>query len=144
MEVLLIALLAGVPACIAYAGRGGRRFRSIVGTINLALAFLTAFAAETQMAADPPVKTAVATGLLSVVLAVTAVAIRPSDEGGTKPADGGLQDPRGTAEAGAPQPGQWAAPPHPGMPPVPGQGGGPGAPPAPGVPPRQQPWPPAG
>ncbi|MCW2898715.1 MAG: hypothetical protein JWO67_980 [Streptosporangiaceae bacterium] len=127
---LVIAVLAGVPACVAYAGKGGERFRSIVGTIHLALAFIVACAAAAEMLADPPAPTAVATGLLSVVLAVTALALRPSSGGGT--AHDGSQDRRGTAQA-VPQPhsGQWATPPHPGMPPTPGA-------------PPQPPWPPAG
>jgi hypothetical protein len=114
-------------------------FRSIVGTIHLALAFLVAFVAAVQMAADPPVRTAIATGLLSVVLALTAIALRPSTDGA---AGDGNRDRQDAAQSGQrPYPAQWAAPPHQGMPPAPGQSG-----PFGGAPPQQpqQPWQPSG
>jgi hypothetical protein len=142
--VQIIGVLAGVPACVAYAVRGNTRLRTIVGTIHLALAFLTALAAATQASADPPKPAAIPTGLLAVVFAVTAIAIRPAhDPARTSEAapQGGFQDP--TALAPPPQhargwsPQTAGAQPPPGPQPAPGQGMAPG--PAP-----QQPWPPSG
>jgi hypothetical protein len=136
VEYLFILLVAGVPACIAYLGRGSRRFRAVVGAVNLALAFLVAAVAAAQLMADPPVKTAMASGFISVVLAVTALALRlPPD---TDPV-GGVSPPQGNAQvAQQPYPAPWGAPPQHNVPGIPGQGSAPG-----GAPP-QQPWGPPG
>jgi hypothetical protein len=136
MEYLLIILAGGVPACVAYTGKGGHRFRTIAGTINLLLAFLVVLVAAGQLAADPPVSTAMASGFAAVVLALTAVALRISPD---SPPAHGHRTPQAATQAGQqPYQAQWAAPPqHPGMA-APGQGGAPG-----GAAP-QQPWRPSG
>lgn len=142
VEYLFAALVAGLPACIAYLGGGGHRFRSIVGTINLALAFLVAIGTAAQLMNDPPARSAMASGFLSIILAVTAVAVRLSPD--PSPA-GNRRAPQGTAQtAQQTHPGQWTAPHHPGVPAAPGLGGAPGEVSPQPQPHQQQPWQPPG
>ncbi|WP_214413819.1 hypothetical protein [Sphaerisporangium fuscum] len=132
-EYLLILLVAGLPACIALVG-GSPRFRSIVGAINLGLAFIMVSVTAMQLAHDPPVSTAMASGFMSVVLAVTAVVLRLSpDTAGNKEAAQVARPPypapsqQGAGHGGVP----GVAPAHPGMP-------------AQGAPLPQRPWPSSG
>ncbi len=145
-EYLLVLLVGGVPACVAYIVRGRGRFRSIAGTINLALAFLIAAVAAAQLMADPPVRTAMASGFISIVLAVAAVALRLPDPADGDPAP--ARTPQQQEPQQAPQmmqqpyPAQWAAPQHPGMPGAPHPAPNPAA--SPGGTPPQQSWGPSG
>jgi hypothetical protein len=116
---LIILLVAGVPACLAYAGVGGERFRVVAGTINLALAFLTTVMAAAELMTKPPAEAALATGFLSVVLAVTAAALRsPRDRAATA----GSRELYGGSQPVSPP---YPAQPYLGMPPAPGGQQGP-------------------